>query len=329
MPISVNVNMFVGVNSGTTALWAALIGLGIGQNDEVITVPNSFIATVEAISFCGAKPVFVDVDEQTYTMNPDLLPAAITPKTKAIIPVHLFGQMADMDPIMDIARKHGLVVIEDAAQAHDAEYKGRKAGSIGDAGCFSFYPGKNLGAYGEAGAVTTNNDLLAEKIKMFRDHGQEKKYHHTIVGWNARMDGFQGAVLSAKLKHLQSWTKSRRDHAKTYDDLLLEINEVIIPVESQENKHVYHVYAIRTKKRDQVINNLKENGIGCGIHYPVPLHLTRAYESLGHGKGSFFVAERCAAEFISLPMFAELSEREIIYVVEKMLAVVEKCSYTP
>jgi len=197
----------IGVNSGTSALWLALLGLEIGPGDEVITVPNTFIATVEAISYCGAKPVFVDIEESTYNMNPSLLEAAITPKTKAIIPVHLFGQMADMDPILEIAKKHNLYVIEDAAQAHGAEYKGKRAGSMGDAGCFSFYPGKNLGAYGEGGAVVTSNAELNDKIRKLRDHGQSKKYHHDLIGWNVRMDGFQGAVLSVKLNHILNWNQ--------------------------------------------------------------------------------------------------------------------------
>ena len=204
----------IGVGSGTDALWAALVAVGAGPGDEVITVPDTFIATAEAISFCGARPVFVDIEETTYNMDPAKLEAAITPKTKAIIPVHLFGQMADMDPIMEIARKRKLYVIEDAAQAHGAEYKGKKAGSVGDVGCFSFYPGKNLGAYGEAGAVVTNNDQLADKMRMFRDHGQPKKYYHDMIGWNARMDGFQGAVLSVKLKHIDAWNDARRKNAR-------------------------------------------------------------------------------------------------------------------
>ncbi len=211
----------IGVGSGTEALWLTMIALGIGEGDEVITVPNTFIATVEAISFCGAKPIFVDINKNYYTMNPALLEQAITPKTKAIIPVHLFGQVADMDPIMDVAKKHGLFVIEDTCQAHGAEYMGKKTGSIGDTGCFSFYPGKNLGAYGEAGAVVTNNMELNEKIRMLRDHGQSKKYYHDIVGWNARMDGIQGAILSVKLKHLSKWNEARRTNAKLYNEHFL------------------------------------------------------------------------------------------------------------
>ena len=224
-------NYAIGVSSGTSALWLAMQGLGIGQGDEVITVPNTFIATVEAITFCGATPVFVEIDEKTYNINPFLIEAAITSKTKAIVPVHLFGQMADMDPIIEIARKHNLYVIEDACQAHGAEYKGKKAGSIGDAGCFSFYPGKNLGAYGEAGAVTSNSIELAEKIRMLRDHGQAKKYNHTLIGWNGRMDGIQGAILSVKLKYLEKWNELRRQHAQLYNLFLKNEDRFILPKE--------------------------------------------------------------------------------------------------
>lgn len=307
----------MGVGSGTTALWLALSGLGIGQGDEVITTPNTFIATAEAISFCGAKPAFVDVEEQTYNMNLDLLEDAITPKTKAIIPVHLYGQMVDMDRIMQIARAHGLFVVEDACQAHGAEYNGQRAGSIGDAGCFSFYPGKNLGAYGEAGAVVTNDAELAEKIRVLRDHGQARKYFHSMIGWNARMDGFQGAVLSVKLKHLPAWNDARKRNARLYDELLADADDVITPVEVDRAGHVYHVYAIRTKDRDALINYLAEKNVYCGIHYPIPIHLQNAYSFLGKGKGSFPVAEKCAEQLVSLPMFPELSEEQIEYVVRE------------
>ena len=313
----------IGVGSGTDALWLALLGLGIGPGDEVITVPDTFIATAEAISYCGAKPVFVDVEEKTYNMNPSLLEAAITPKTKAIIPVHLFGQMADMDPIMEIAGKHGLFVIEDACQAHGAEYKGKMAGSIGDAGAFSFYPGKNLGAYGEAGAVVTNNTELDKKIRILRDHGQAKKYYHDLVGWNARMDGIQGAVLSVKLKYLPSWNKDRRKNAKVYDDLFGNIQGVVPPREVSRAKHVYHIYAIRVQNRDALIGALAERDIHCGIHYPIPLHLQEAYHSLGLGKGSFPVSEKVQAEFVSLPMFPELTREQIDYAageIKKLIA---------
>ena len=301
----------VGAGSGTTALWMAMTALGIGRGDEVITTPNTFIATAEAISFCGAKPVFIDVDEQTYNMNPDLLEGAITPKTKAIVPVHLFGQMADMDRIMQVARAHGLFVVEDACQAHGAEYQGRRAGSISDAGCFSFYPGKNLGAYGEAGAVVTNNAELAEKIRMLRDHGQAKKYYHSMIGWNARMDGFQGAVLSVKLKHLPAWNQARRKNAQLYDKLLADVDDVITPVEADFARHIYHIYAIRARNRDALMSALAEKDIFCGVHYPIPVHLQDAYKFLDNKAGSFPVAEKCADQFVSLPMFPELKPEQI------------------
>jgi len=308
----------IGVGSGTDALWLALLGLGIGPGDEVITVPNTFIATTEAISFCGARPVFVDVEDKTYTMDPALVEKTITPKTKAIIPVHLFGQMADMDPIMEIARKHGLFVIEDACQAHGAEYKGKMAGTIGDAGCFSFYPGKNLGAYGEAGAVVTNNADLDNKIRMLRDHGQAKKYYHGLIGWNARMDGIQGAILSVKLKRLPGWNEARRNNAKLYNDLLRKVDGLVPPSEAPYSKHVYHLYVIRVKNRDALIAALAKKDVYCGIHYPITIHLQDAYKFLGKGKGSFPVAEESASEFVSLPMYPELTQEMIEYAVKEL-----------
>ena len=300
-------NYCIGVGSGTEALWLSLLALGIGPGDEVITVPNTFIATAEAISFCGAVPVFVDIDEFIYTMDPEKIEAAITPKTKAIIPVHIFGQPADMDPIMQIAHKHGLLVIEDACQAHGATYKGKPAGSIGDTGCFSFYPGKNLGAYGEAGAVTTNNAELAKNIVMLRDHGQSKKYYHNKIGWNARMDGIQAAVLNVKLKHLPSWNKARREKALIYNDLLFGIDGLILPYEADDVTHVYHVYAIRSQNRDSLIKHLANEGIYCGIHYPVPLHLQKAYSNSRVKYSGLRVSENIASEQLSLPIFPELS----------------------
>lgn len=309
----------VAVASGTDALWVALLAMGIGEGDEVITVPDTFIATAEAISFTGAKPVFVDVEEKTYNMDPTKLEAAITAKTKAVIPVHLFGQPADMDPILDIARKHNLLVLEDSCQAHGAEYKGKRTGSIGTAGAFSFYPGKNLGAYGEAGAVTTNDATLADKMRTFRDHGQPKKYYHDVVGWNARMDGFQGAVLGVKLKHLDAWNEGRRRNAALYGEFLRKgVNGLVAPTEAEYAKHVYHIYAIRVKNRDAFMDALGKKDIATGIHYPVPLHLTGAYSSLGHKMGDFPIAEKCASEFVSLPMFAELSEDQVRYVCEEI-----------
>ena len=306
----------VGVNSGTSALWLALQGLGIGPGDQVITVPNTFIATAEAISFCGATPVFIDIDEKTYNMDPALIKAAITPQSRAIMPVHLFGQMADMDPILAIAREHDLYVIEDACQAHGAEYKGKRAGSLGDAGCFSFYPGKNLGAFGEGGAVVTNNDQLASTIRMLRDHGQSQKYHHERIGWNMRLEGLQGAILSVKLPYLSEWNDARRQHAFAYTRMLDEMEGIVTPASVKASKHIYHVYAIRAKRRDHLIDYLKANHISCGIHYPIPIHLQKAYAHLGLEAGHYPVAEACAREFISLPMYPELTHEQIEYVVD-------------
>lgn len=326
----------IGVGSGTEALWMALLALGVGPGDEVITVPNTFIATAEAISFCDATPIFVDIDEKTYTMDPGKLREFVEQKcdfnpsnnrlinqstkrpVKAVIPVHIFGQMADMDPIMEIARAKELFVIEDACQAHGAEYKGKRAGSIGDAGCFSFYPGKNLGAYGEAGAIVTNHSELAEKMAMFRDHGQSKKYYHNILGWNARMDGIQGAILNVKLKHLYSWNKARRKNAKQYDELLKGIYGLIKPLEADYAKHVYHVYTIRVQNRDKLLASLGKKEIYCGIHYPVPIHLQDAYTRLKIKNGNFPIAEKFAKEFVSLPMYPELTYEQQAEVKDKI-----------
>ena len=300
----------IGLGSGTEAIWLVLLALGIGPGDEVITVPSTFMATAEAITYCGATPVFVDIDERTYTMDVTALEAAITKRTKAIMPVHLFGQPADMDPIMKIARAHKLFVVEDAAQAHGAEYKGRKAGTIGDAGCFSFYPGKNLGAFGEAGAVITNDSDLQEKIRILRDHGQVRKYYHTMIGWNCRMDGIQGAVLSVKLRGLARGNELRRAHALKYNEAFADMEQLIAPVEAAYAKHVYHVYAIRVQERNDVIEFLTKKGIGYGVHYPVPVHLQHAYRDLGYAKGAFPVAERTAEEFLSLPMYPGLTQTQ-------------------
>lgn len=313
----------IGLGSGTEALWLALLALGVRPGDEVITVPATFMATAEAISYCGAKPVFVDIDERTCTMDPAEIERAITPRTRAIVPVHLYGQMADMDPIMEIAQRHGLFVVEDACQAHGAEYKGRRAGSIGHAGCFSFYPGKNLGALGEAGAVTTNDPILAEKIAVLRDHGQVTKYYHACIGWNARMDGIQAAVLRLKLRHLAQGNNLRRLHAKLYDTLLGDIDGVLIPYTADYSTPVYHIYAIRVRARDQILQGMARRGIMCGIHYPKPVHLQAAYEGLGLREGSFPVAERWANEVLSLPMFPELAREQVVTVVHQLRAVLQ------
>src|SRR5439155_4382448 len=301
----------IGVGNGTDALWLSLLALGVGPGDEVITAPMTFMATAEAISFCGATPVFVDIDERTYTLDPEKLERAISPRTKAVIPVHLFGQVADMDPVLEIAGRHGLPVIEDACQAHGAEFRGRKAGSLGIAGCFSFYPGKNLGGLGEAGAVVTNNTELQTRIQMLRDHGQAKKYHHALVGWNARMDGIQGAALRVKLKYLNKGNESRRAHARAYSQNLAEIAELVLPNEAEYARHVYHLYVVRLQNRDRILQEMAQRGIACGIHYPIPVHLQEAYRFLGHKKGSFPVAERCADEFLSLPLYPELTAEQI------------------
>lgn len=301
----------VGLGSGTEALWLALLACGIGPGDEVITVPSTFMATAEAITYCSARPVFVDVDQSTYTMDPVELEKAVTAKTKAVIPVHLFGQAADMDPILEFAREHDLFVIEDAAQAHGAEYKGRKVGALGDVGCFSFYPGKNLGAFGEAGAIVTDNVELQEKIRILRDHGQVRKYRHTMIGWNCRMDGIQAAVLSVKLQYLERGNLLRRVHALQYNRAFQGVEEVVTPFEAAYARHVYHIYAIRVQERDQVMWLLKEKGIQCGVHYPVPIHLQKAYQSLGYKNGAFPISEQIAKEFISLPMFPELTKAQV------------------
>jgi dTDP-4-amino-4,6-dideoxygalactose transaminase len=308
-------NYAIGVGNGTDALWLTLLALGIGEGDEVITVPNTFIATAEAITYCKARPVFVDVDETTFTMDPAELKKSLTARTKAIIPVHLFGQTADMNPILEFARAHGLFVIEDAAQAHGAEYKGRRAGTMGDAGCFSFYPGKNLGAFGEAGAVVTNNAELQKKIQNLRDHGQTRKYYHTLMGWNCRMDGIQAAVLSIKLRHLEEGNALRREHALQYNQAFAGLDAVATPFEANYTRHVYHVYAIRVQERDNVWRSLEEKGIGCAVHYPIPVHLQEACRNLGYTPGAFPVTENLAEEFLSLPMFPELTEDQIEYVV--------------
>jgi dTDP-4-amino-4,6-dideoxygalactose transaminase len=308
----------IGVGNGTDALWFALLALGVGPGDEVVTTPMTFMATAEAISYCGARPVFVDIEEETYTMNPALLEQAITPRTKAIIPVHLFGQMADMNAILEIARRRNLFVIEDACQAHGAEYREKKAGTFGIAGCFSFYPGKNLGALGEAGGIVTSSEELKRKVQVLRDHGQDRKYHHSIIGWNGRMDGIQGAVLRVKLRRLSEANAARRANAAIYDKLLAPGKHVITPAVGKDRVPVYHVYAVRVQDRDGVLKRLSDRGIDCGVHYPVPVHLQPAYASLGYRVGDFPVSEACGREFLSLPMFPELNPTQIEKVVQEL-----------
>ncbi|NHC33835.1 DegT/DnrJ/EryC1/StrS family aminotransferase [Scytonema millei] len=305
-----NADYGIAVNTGTSALHLALLAVGIGAGDEVITVPFTFVATTAAICYTGATPVFVDIDPVSYTIDVTQIEAAITERTKAILPVHLYGQAADMEPILDIARRHGLVVIEDAAQAHRAEYKGRRVGSLGDIGCFSFYPGKNLGACGEGGMVVTNNPEYERKMRMLRDWGQEQKYHHLLKGYNYRMDGIQGAILRVKLRHLDQWTEARRTHATQYDKLLTS-SEVTTPTVMPYSYHVYHVYAVRSPRRDWLQQILHRQGIQTGIHYPIPVHLQPAYAELGYQSGDFPHAERAAREVLSLPMYAELSLNQL------------------
>ncbi|MGH7814702.1 MAG: DegT/DnrJ/EryC1/StrS family aminotransferase [Candidatus Binataceae bacterium] len=300
----------IGVNSGTSALHLALLAAGVGPGDEVITVPFTFVATVAAILYTGATPVFVDIDPVAYTMDPSQLERAITPRTKAIIPVHLYGQAADMDPIVEIARRHGKLVIEDAAQAHGAEYRRRRAGSIGEMGCFSFYPGKNLGAYGEGGAVVTGNPEFAKTIRMLRDWGQSRRYYHDLRGFNYRMDGIQGAILRVKLRHLERWTESRRSHARLYGELLADAG-VGLPAAMEYARHVYHVFAIRTPERDPMVQNLAADGIQAGIHYPIPVHLQPAYRDARYKEGDFPVSEGIAREVISLPIYPEMTRAQI------------------
>lgn len=307
----------IGVNSGTSALILALNALGVEEKDEVITTADTFIATAEAISLVGARPVFVDVEEKSYNLDPTKLEKAITEKTKAIIPVHLYGQPANMEPILEIAKKKGIYVVEDACQAHGAQYKGKKTGSLGIVGCFSFYPGKNLGAYGEGGAVTTNDDKIAEKIRMLRDHGSSKKYYHEYIGNNCRLEGIQGAVLSVKLNHLDEWNDKRRKNADLYRKYL-QGTSVKVPEEMPYAKHVYHLFVVRVKEREKLIDFLNKRSIFPGIHYPIPIHLQNAYSFLGYKKGSFPVTEGGTDEILSLPMFAELTEEQIKYTVENI-----------
>jgi dTDP-4-amino-4,6-dideoxygalactose transaminase len=307
------------VASGSDALWLTMMAMGIGPGDEVITVPMTFAATVEAILLAGAKPVFADIDPVTHTIDPVAVAKVLTPRTKAILPVHLFGQPADMGPILELARKHGLKVIEDAAQAHGAEWNDRKAGSLADAGCFSFFPGKNLGACGEAGAVTTDDEDLARALRMLRDHGQPEKHRHECFGWNSRMDGIQAAILSAKLPHLDEWNHTRRMHARRYRRALYGIRELSLPVERSGTTHAWHLHVIRVPRRVSLLETLETCGIGYGLHYPVPVHLQPAFRDLGGRVGDFPVAERCAMECVSLPNGPELDAASIDRVISTVL----------
>ena len=300
----------IGVNSGTSALHLALLAAGIGRGDEVITVPFTFVATVSAIGYTGATPVFVDIEPDYFTMDASKIEAAITPKTKAIVPVHLYGQPADMDPIMEIARRRGLTVIEDAAQAHGSEYHGRRCGSIAEIAGFSFYPGKNLGAYGEGGAITTTRTDFAATCRTLRDWGQEKRYEHRLKGFNYRMDGIQGAILRVKLRHLEAWTEQRRQVAAWYA-AALDPESVRPPKARPGCRHVYHVYVVRTDDRDRLRDVLGRQGIQTGTHYPIPVHLQAAHADLGYHAGDFPVAEQAAHEVLSLPMFPEMTREQV------------------
>lgn len=300
----------IGVSSGTDALHLALRAMGVGPGDEVITVPNTFIATAEAISMCGAKPVFVDIDDYTYNMDADQLRKVITANTKAVIPVHLYGQPTDMDEINAICREYGIKVIEDACQAHGAEYKGKKAGSLADAACFSFYPSKNLGAFGDGGMVVTNNEELAENILQLRNHGQTGKNKHSKIGYCSRLDGLQAAALRIKLKELDSWNEQRIAAANHYEDSL-KGSTAKTPVNAENSKHIYHLYVIRVQDRDELQARLARHGIDTGTHYPIPIHLQLAYAHLSYGIGSFPIAEKAANEILSLPMFPGITRAEI------------------
>jgi dTDP-4-amino-4,6-dideoxygalactose transaminase len=303
----------IGVSDGTAALQIILRGMDIGPGDEVITVSHTFIATAEAIILTGATPVFVDIDPVTCLMDVSQVEAKITSNTKAILPVHLYGQTVDMDPLLEIASRHGLRVVEDACQAHGAEYKGRKAGSLGDAAGFSFYYSKNLGGYGEGGFISTNDAELAAKMRKIRDHGSGVRYHHDMVGVNGRLDEIQAVVLRAKLPHLAAWNEKRREHARLYNELL-KGTSVVLPTELPGNSSVYHLYVIRSEKRDDLQAFLKDRGIFTGIHYPIPVHLQKAMEFLGYKQGDLPVTEQVVSQILSLPMYAELGDDEIEYV---------------
>jgi dTDP-4-amino-4,6-dideoxygalactose transaminase len=307
----------VGLNSGTSALHLALLAAGVGDGDEVITVSHTFVATIAAIRYCGARPVLVDIDPRSCTLDPALLEAAITPRTKVIMPVHLYGQCADMDPILSIARQHDLIVIEDAAQAHGAFYKTARAGSLGHLSCFSFYPGKNLGAYGEAGAVLTNRADYAEKMRVLRDQGQSRKYQHEVLGFNYRLEAIQGAVLRVKLRHLDRWNAARVRHAEAYRNLLKETGVRLLE-EMDWGRPVYHIFPVFSSHRDALQEHLQAEGVSTGIHYPIPAHLQVAHRDLGYGAGDFPLTEKASRETLSLPMYAELTEDALVQIVDSI-----------
>lgn len=308
----------IAVNNGTSALHALLMALEIGPRDEVIVPANTFFATPQSVSLAGATPIFVDCEEAYYNLDPTKVEAAITSKTKAIFAVHLYGQPAAMDELKAIADKHNLLLLEDCAQAHLAQYHGQFVGTIGKAGCFSFYPGKNLGAYGEGGAILTNDNALAARLKKLRNHGSEIKYQHEFVGHNYRMSGLQGAILDVKLKHLSDWTDKRIENARRYKENLEGLTSIVLPAQAENLKHVYHLYIIQTKEREKLTNFLQENGIYTGLHYPIPCHLQEAYNSLDYRDGDFPVGERLSKRILSLPMSEQLTTEEVDYVCDKI-----------
>lgn len=308
----------VGVNSGTDALYMAMCALDLKKGDEVILPTFTFIATALCVSYTGAKVVFIDVEDETYNIDPAKLKKLITKKTKAIIPVHIYGQPANMDEILEIARKHKIAVVEDAAQAHGSTYKGRKAGSLGDIACFSFYPTKSLGAFGDGGMVVTSNKKIYEKILMLRDYGRVGRYEHKIKGFNSRLDTVQAVVLSAKLKHLDQWNKMRNDNGRIYNQLFKNVKGVTPPMMKEDRTHVFQTYAIRLKNRDKVCDALQKKGVSVLIHYPIPLHLQEAYKELKYKKGDFPVAEKLCKEVLSLPMYPHMTKEQIEYVVNEV-----------
>ncbi len=309
----------VGVDNGISALELTLRAYGIGTGDEVITVAHTFIATVSSISFTGARPIFVDVDPVTYTMDAAQLEAAITPRSKAILPVHLYGQAADMDKILSVARRHNLVVIEDACQSHGARYKGRRVGGLGDAGCFSFYPGKNLGAFGDGGMMVTSDSEIAQRVRMLRNYGQSQKYHHTSLAYNRRLDTLQAAVLRVKLRRLDEWNESRRNAARAYHSLLRDVDSIVLPEEAATCAHVYHLFVIQHPRRDALLRHLGEKGVSAGLHYPTPVHQQPCYEDLGEIRCPLPVTESLAARVLSLPMFPEIGLDQLRYVCQQIV----------
>ncbi len=313
----------VGVNSGTDALYLAMASLDIGPGDEVILPTFTFIATALCVSYTGAKPVFVDIEDITYNLDPKKVEKALTKKTKAILPVHIYGQSADMDEILKIAKKNNIKVVEDAAQAHGASYQGKRIGSLGDISCFSFYPTKSLGAFGDGGMIVTDNKEIYEKILMLRDYGRTGRYEHKIKGYNSRLDTVQAVILSAKLKRLDSWNKMRADNALYYCELLKGVKGVKTPQIKKNRNHIYQTFAVRLKNRDQVCEGMKQKGIGVLIHYPIPLHLQEAYKELGHKAGDFPIAEGVSREILSLPMFPHMTKKQIKYVCDCLKEFVE------